>query len=115
KTVTGTVTFFEGTPLDKASVIVVGEKSGVQTAPDGTFSINVPANAKQLQISYVCSVTQRVDISSTDKVAVTLSGSSQALTDVVVVGYGTARKEDVTGAVTSLQTKDFNKGTYTAP
>jgi iron complex outermembrane receptor protein len=115
KTVTGTVTSFEGTPLDKASVIVVGEKSGVQTAPDGTFSINVPANAKQLQISYVGSVTQRVDISSTDKVAVILSGSSQALTDVVVVGYGTARKKDLTGAVTSLQTKDFNKGTYTAP
>ncbi len=115
KTVTGTVTSKEGTPLSDASVTVVGQKTGVRTSADGTFSINVPAGAKQLQISYVGSETQRVDITSTTNVAVTLVSSNQSLTDVVVVGYGTARKKDLTGSVTSLASKDFNKGTYTAP
>ena len=115
RTVTGTVTSQDGTPLADASVIVVGQKTGVRTAADGTFTINMPAKSHILQISYVGSETQRVDVSDLSSVKVTLRTSDQALTDVVVVGYGTARKKDLTGAVTSLQAKDFNKGTYTSP
>ena len=63
RTVTGTVTSPDGTPLADASVIVVGQKNGVRTAADGTFSINVPAKAHILQISYVGSETQKVDVS----------------------------------------------------
>jgi iron complex outermembrane receptor protein len=115
RTITGTVISQTGTPLVGASVIVVGQNSGVRTGSDGTFSINVSANAKQLEISYVGSATQRVDISAASHVTVTLQSSSQALTDVVVIGYGTVRKKDLTGAVASVQSKDFNKGTYTSP
>ena len=77
RTVTGTVTSKEGTPLADASVTVVGQKGGVRTAADGTFSISVPANAKQLQISYVGSVTERVDITSGTNVTVALTTTSQ--------------------------------------
>ena len=115
RTITGTVTSKEGTPLADASVIVAGQKIGVRTTPDGTFSINVPANAKQLQISYVGSETQKVDITSASNVNVSLSGTRQALTDVVVIGYGSVRKKDATGSVSVLSTKDFNKGVIATP
>jgi len=115
RTVTGTVISKEGTPLADASVIVVGQKTGVRTADDGTFTINVPAKAKQLQISYVGSETQKVDISATSSVTVVLVSSAQALTDVVVVGYGSVRKKDLTGAVSSIKAKDFNQGVINSP
>lgn len=115
RAITGTVTSTDGTPLVDASVIVVGQKTGVRTGADGTFSINVPANAKQLEISYVGSTSQRVDITSASTVTVTLTSASQALNDVVVVGYGTARKKDLTGAVTSIKSKDFNQGQISSP
>ncbi len=110
KTVTGKVTSTDGTPLVGATVLIVGHKSGVTTGSDGTFSINVPQNAKALQISYVGSETKTVDISSTSNVSVSLVNSSSNLADVVIVGYGTTRRRDITGAITSVQPKDFNKG-----
>jgi iron complex outermembrane receptor protein len=68
-----------------------------------------------LRISYVGAQTQNVDISSNSNVLVVLQSSSGSLSDVVVVGYGTARKKDITGSVASIKEKDFNKGVYTAP
>src|SRR5674476_150038 len=115
RTVTGTVTSKEGTPLSDASVMVVGQKTGVRTAADGTFSINVPANAKQLQVSYVGSETQQIDITSQSNVTVVLVSTAQALTDVVVIGYGTTRKKDLTGSVTQVNAKDFQSGQITSP
>ncbi|MEO8413749.1 MAG: SusC/RagA family TonB-linked outer membrane protein [Ginsengibacter sp.] len=115
RTITGTVTSTTGTPLADASVIVVGQKTGVRTSADGTFSINVPATAKQLQVSYVGSETQRVDISSATNVTVALANSSQSLTDVVIIGYGSVKKKDLTGAVTSIKAKDFNQGVIASP
>lgn len=115
RTVTGTVTSSDGTPLADASVIVVGQKTGVRTDESGSFSITVPANAKQLEISYVGSEPKRVDITSTSNVSVTLTNTAANLSDIVVIGYGTARKKDLTGAVTSIKSEDFNKGLITAP
>ena len=115
RTVTGTVTSTEGVPLADASVIVVGQTTGVTTATDGTFSINVPANANQLMISYVGSENQSVNISNTSNVTVAMVTLAQALEDVVVIGYGSVRRSDLTGAVSSVQAKDFNKGIFTSP
>jgi iron complex outermembrane receptor protein len=115
RTVTGKVTATDGTPLAGATVLVVGQKSGVSTLPDGTFSIDVAQNAKQLQISYVGSETKTVDISSTSNVTVQLVSSAQALTDVVVTGYGTTRKKDLTGAVSQISSKDFTTGNLSSP
>jgi len=115
RTITGTVTSKEGAPLADASITVVGQKTGVRSGADGSFSINVPPSAKQLQVSYVGSETQKVDIVGTSKVAVTLIAATSSLTDVVVVGYGSARRKDLTGSVSSIKEKDFNKGVFTAP
>lgn len=115
RTVTGTVTSTDGAPLADVSVIVVGQTTGVTTATDGTFSINVPANANQLMISYVGSENQSVNISNTSNVTVAMVTLAQALEDVVVIGYGSVRRSDLTGAVSSVQAKDFNKGIFTSP
>ncbi len=115
KTVTGTVTSKDGTPLADASVTVVGQRTGVRTGSDGTFSITVPESAKQLQISYVGSETQKVSIVGVTNVSVVMVSSSQALSDVVIIGYGSARKKDLTGAVSSIKAKDFNQGVINSP
>ncbi|HVZ96245.1 MAG TPA: SusC/RagA family TonB-linked outer membrane protein [Chitinophagaceae bacterium] len=115
KTITGKVSSDTGTPLAGASVTVVGQKIGVRTAADGTFSINVPASAKALQITYVGSTPQIVDITSTSDVTVTLQSVAQALSDVVVTGYGTTRKKDLTGAVSQIAAKDFTNGNLSNP
>jgi TonB-dependent starch-binding outer membrane protein SusC len=75
----------------------------------------MPAKSHILQISYVGSETQRVDVADLSSVKVTLQSSSQALSDVVIIGYGSARKRDLTGAVTSIKAKDFNQGVINSP
>jgi len=115
RTVTGKVTAPDGTPLVGASVTVVGQRSGVTTDGSGNFSINVPANAKQLSISYVGSETKRVDITSASNVVVELVNTAANLADVVVTGYGTSRKKDLTGAIAHVTAKDFNKGVIASP
>jgi iron complex outermembrane receptor protein len=115
RTVTGRILDSAGVPLSDASVTVVGQKTGVRTDANGNFTINVGPAAKVLRVSYVGAQTQNVDISTNSNVLVVLQSASGALSDVVVVGYGTARKKDITGSVASIKEKDFNKGVYTAP
>jgi iron complex outermembrane receptor protein len=115
RTVTGKVTSSDGSPLVGATVIVVGQKSGETTDANGAFSISVPQNAKQLQISYVGYQSETVDISGQSDIKVTLQSSAQALTDVVVTGYGTTRKKDLTGAVSQISAKDFTTGNLSNP
>lgn len=115
RTVTGRILDSAGAPLSDASVTVVGQKSGARTDANGNFSINVGPAAKVLRISYVGAQGQNVDISSNSNVLVVMQSASASLSDIVVVGYGTARKKDITGSVASIKEKDFNKGVYTAP
>lgn len=115
RTVTGKVTAPDGTPLAGASVTVVGQRSGVTTDASGNFSINVPANAKQLSISYVGSETKRVDITSASNVVVQLVNTAANLSEVVVTGYGTSQKRDLTAAISHVTAKDFNKGVIASP
>ena len=72
RTITGTVTTREGTPLVGASVVVVGQRSGETTGTNGTFSIRVPANANTLKITYVGYQPQDVSISGQSDISVTL-------------------------------------------
>ena len=69
----------------------------------------------QLVVSSAEFDKQEIDITGKSTVDVSLGASAAGLTEVVVIGYGTARKKDLTGAVASVQAKDFNKGTYTSP
>ena len=115
KTVTGKVTSDkDGTPVSGASVVAKGSKSGTQTAADGTFSLSVPASVTKLVITSIGFSSQEVTIGS-GAVNTVLNATTEGLTEVVVIGYGTARKKDLTGAVSSVAEKNFNRGVITSP
>jgi TonB-linked SusC/RagA family outer membrane protein len=114
RTVTGRVTDSTNSPLVDATVSVVGKSINTKTKADGTFTINVPSGPNQLSVSYVGFEIQTVPIIS-DNLSITMTAATQSLTDVVVVGYGTARRKDLTGSTASVREKDFNKGVFTAP
>jgi iron complex outermembrane receptor protein len=103
-----------GTPLAGASVAVKGTEIGVLTNATGQFSLSVPENANQLTISFSGYANQDVNIGS-GKLEIRLSVASSSLADVVVIGYGSARKKDLTGSVATLSSKDFVKGALTTP
>lgn len=116
KVVTGKVTDSkDGSPVVGASVQPKGSKTGTSTSADGTFRISVPAGINTLVISSAEFERQELDITDKTSIDVSLVAASAGLSEVVVIGYGTARKKDLTGAVQSVQAKDFNKGTYTSP
>ncbi|MDE6631862.1 MAG: carboxypeptidase-like regulatory domain-containing protein, partial [Muribaculaceae bacterium] len=110
-TVTGVITDSEGEPLIGASVIVKGTSNGTATDLDGKFSLTGAAG-KELQISYVGyqTITVKVPAGKTDLGKIVLESDAQLLKDVVVIGYGTAKKGDITSAVASVKAEDFTQG-----
>ena len=101
-------------PLIGVSVLVVGTTIGTITDFDGNYSVELPAGSKQLQFSYIGYKTQTVNVS--DKVLnIRLESDSEMLGDVVVIGYGTQRKSDLTGSVTNVSSEDFNTGLVSSP
>ena len=110
KTITGKVTSTGNAPVEGVSVTVKGSQSGVVTKGDGSFSIPVPTGSVVLVFSSVGYVTQEVPVGDRDVVNTSLEESSEKLTDIVVVGYGTQKKREVTSAVTSVSSEQFNKG-----
>ncbi|HET6766124.1 MAG TPA: SusC/RagA family TonB-linked outer membrane protein [Chitinophagaceae bacterium] len=117
RVVTGKVTDSkDGTPVVGASVQPKGARTGTSTKNDGTFSISVGPNITTLVISSIGFITQEVPITGLSSVDVSFVASSGPnLNEVVVTGYGTARRKDLTGSTASVREKDFNKGVYTAP
>jgi len=113
--VSGKVTDVGGTGLPGVTVLVTGTSIGASTGADGEFRLQVPATATSLTVSFVGYARQTVEITGRNTVSIALKDDAQALGDVVVVGYGTARKQDVTGAVAVLGEKEFNRGTFTSP
>jgi hypothetical protein len=110
--ITGTVTSGvagEG-PIPGATVIVKGTTLGVLTDLNGKYSISVPVNATTLIISYIGMKTQEIQIAGRTVIDCVLEAELVGLSEVVVTGYGTQRKKDITGAVTNLKSDDFNKG-----
>ncbi len=100
--ITGTVTDNGGEPIIGANVLVAGSTNGVITDLDGKFRLqNVPRNAK-LQISFIGYITQTVSLGNQNHISVKLIEDAQTLDEVVVVGYGTMKKNDVTGALSSV-------------
>jgi len=113
--VSGKVTDIAGAGLPGVTVLITGTSIGSSTGADGEFRLQVPATATSLTVSFVGYARQTVTITGRNTVTIALKDDAQALGDVVVVGYGTARKQDVTGAVAVLGEKDFNRGTFTSP
>ena len=114
RTVKGEVTDAQnGEALIGATVTVEGEKGGTVTDFDGNFSLQVSSSAKKIKVSYIGYIDKILSIS--DNMQVKLESDSKALADVVVIGYGTARKSDLTGSVATVKAKDFNKGLVSSP
>jgi TonB-dependent starch-binding outer membrane protein SusC len=110
----GSVTDENGDPLPGASVTVEGTTSGTVTDVDGNYAISVPEGSI-LVFSYIGFESQRVAIDNKTELNVILKQDVSSLNEVVVVGYGTQRKTEITSSITRVTEKDFNKGNINDP
>ncbi len=116
RVVSGKVIDTAGRGIAGASVSVKGQPSrGTTTNNEGDFSLSVPSSATTLLISSIGYAMQEINITGQNRVDVTMQSVSGNLNEIVVIGYGTARKRDLTGSVTNVTAKDFNKGAITTP
>lgn len=106
-TVTGTVTDSNGEPMPGVNVIVKGSLTGVVTDINGNYTIRVPDKSAALVFSFVGFNTHESPIGDLTKINVTMDESSRELEEVVVVGYGTSKRRDLTGAVSSVSSKQL--------
>src|SRR5665213_1973130 len=113
--ITGKVTNEKGEPVAGATVQANGSGTGTSTDEKGEFALTVRSNARTLQISSIGYTTATVAMGTSTEISVSLIPENSTLNDVVVVGYGTARRKDITGAVSSISSKDFNQGVVTTP
>jgi TonB-dependent starch-binding outer membrane protein SusC len=103
----------DGTPLQGVTVTVKGTKTAVKTDAAGAYTISSPATGT-LVFSSVGFGTEQVAVASKTSVSVKMTAANQALNEVVVIGYGTTRKKDLTGSVSTVSSKDFQKGVITS-
>jgi TonB-linked SusC/RagA family outer membrane protein len=116
QTIRGTVKdASNGTRLSGATINVKGGSQTTVSDTKGTFSITVPDNKSVLIVSYIGYVTQELEASGSGDIEIGLLPNSAELNQVVVVGYGTQNKRDVTGSVKSIKSEAFNRGIINAP
>ncbi|MXV51003.1 SusC/RagA family TonB-linked outer membrane protein [Pedobacter sp. HMF7647] len=106
--VTGRVTSEKGEPLVGVSIKVKGSNQGVSTDADGKFTLNVPGNAV-LQVVYIGYVTQEIRVNNRANIEIQLKEEAKGLEEVVVTGYGRQKKGSITGAVSSVTSKDIDR------
>jgi len=111
----GKITDAAGLSLPGVNIQEKGTKNGTSTDFEGSFKINVTNNKAILVISYLGFQTQEVSVAGKSKVNVSLSEQSNTLTEVVVVGYGTAKKTDLTGAINTLSAAKITERNVTNP
>lgn len=110
RVISGKVVDAAGAPLSGVSVVAKGGSSGTQTNATGQFQLTVSSTVNTLVLSSVGFTTQEVSVQGVNTVSVVLASASTTMGDVVVVAYGTRRKTDLTGSVTAVTAKDFQKG-----
>jgi len=115
KTITGTVSDEQGVPLPGVNIMVKGTTIGTITDLDGNFELTVPDDAETVVISFIGMETQEVSIVDRTSLSITLEVGTVGIEEVVAIGYGSQRKVDVTGAVGSVRSEDFNQGVNTSP
>ncbi|MGZ8558116.1 MAG: TonB-dependent receptor plug domain-containing protein, partial [Chitinophagaceae bacterium] len=112
--ITGVVRGTDNLPVDGATITVKNSNQATSSAADGSFSI-MAKPGDVLIVSSVGMVEKSLPVSNQLFISITLSLKITNLDEVVVIGYGTAKKKDLTGAVSSIATKDFNKGIFSSP
>jgi iron complex outermembrane receptor protein len=113
--VTGKIIDETKQPMIGVTVAMKGSAGGAVTDMDGNFSLNVPATVKELQVSYIGYKTMILPIPVSHIMSIQMVPDSKELNDVVVIGYGTQRRSDLTGAVSTVSSKDFNGGMINSP
>ena len=108
--ITGNVTDENGAGLPGVSILVKGTQRGTTTDQNGDYRLSVENTSATLVFSFVGYVSQEVVPGNRTQINVSLKPDLKALEEVVVVGYGTVKKSDLTGSVSSLKEKDFNPG-----
>lgn len=105
QTVNGTVNSNDG-PLPGASIVEKGTTNGTQADFDGNFIIDINNDEAILVISYIGFSTKEIPVNKQQNISVILEEDAQGLDEVVVIGYGTSKKRDITGAVTRVDLED---------
>lgn len=113
--ISGEVVDTEGLPVPGINVVEKGTSNGTMTDIDGLFSLEVNSDEAILVFSSIGFETQEISIGGEQNIEVTMETSVAGLDEVVVVGYGTSTKRDVTGAVASISDEEFNQGAITNP
>ncbi|RZK59078.1 MAG: hypothetical protein EOO59_07925 [Hymenobacter sp.] len=98
-----------GETLPGVTVLVKGTSQGTTSGPDGTYSLSVPAGSTTLVFSSIGYLAQELPVSEAGTKDINLKADTQQLNDVVVVGYGTVQKSDLTGSVATIKGSDLNK------
>lgn len=114
-TVSGTITDgTSGDPLPGVTILVKGTTNGTTTDINGRYTLQTDANAI-LVFSFIGYSTQEIPVNGRSVVDVVMSVATEELEEVIVIGYGTVKKTDLTGAVTTVSSKDFNRGNIASP
>src|SRR5690606_15440733 len=115
KTVSGKVTDEKGSPIAGATLKIIGSSVATSSGTDGTFTLEHNLDSAVLEVTYIGYLTQEIPVRS-ESLTISLEPSSgQDLDEIVVVGYGTVRKKDLTGSIVTINEKNFNKGIVTNP
>ncbi len=109
RTISGKVTTEQGIPIPNASVLIKGTTLGTTTNSEGSFSLLVPANAQTVIISSVGYTDREFSIRNQNTITVALNNNQQSMNEVVVVAYGTQRREALTGSVGTIKAADIEK------
>jgi iron complex outermembrane receptor protein len=114
-TVNGTVKDASGESLPGVSIIEKGTNNGAVSDIDGRFTLNVQSSESVLLFSFIGYAPQEQTVGTRSNLEITLLEDTQNLSEVIVIGYGTQEKKDVTGAMATIKEKDFNRGIMNSP
>lgn len=115
KSITGKITGENGEPIPGVTIVVKGTATGTTNNPDGTYKISVNTNAKTLVYSSIGFIGQEMAVGAQTTINVVLQTDTRQMDEVVVVGYGSQKKSDLTGAIASVSGKDIEKATINTP
>ncbi len=115
-TVTGQITDETGGPVPSATILLKGTPNvGTVTNADGRYTLNIPDGNATIVVSSIGYVAQEIQVANRTTIDVVLKSDIKSLNEVVVVGYGTQRRQEVTSAVSTIKTEDFNQGGTRSP
>ncbi len=115
RVVKGKVTSATEGPLAGVNIVIQGTTQGIMTDSNGTYSINVPGSETVLVFSFIGYTPQAITVLNQTTIDVVLAPAMSALNEVVVTGYGTQKKREVTSSIVSVKSDEFNKGNVNNP